>query len=184
MPLELAKETMVWREEAGRQASQILLEGDVIVPDSKPDLQELLRCEGSVKIRDKRVSDDRIGFSGELELLVLYAGKNGEQPLYTMKSSLPMEDFIHMDGLEPDMEITLDANLEHLDCEIINDRKLSVKAVVGVEAAAERRRSAEILCDAEGEGVECLKGCLCMEADTAELRDRFTIKEELVLPAA
>lgn len=39
MPLELAKETMVWREEAGRQASQILLEGDVIVPDSKPDLQ-------------------------------------------------------------------------------------------------------------------------------------------------
>ena len=46
MPLELAKETMVWREEAGRQASQILLEGDVIVPDSKPDLQELLRCEG------------------------------------------------------------------------------------------------------------------------------------------
>ena len=77
MPLELAKETMVWREEAGRQASQILLEGDVIVPDSKPDLQELLRCEGSVKIRDKRVSDDRIGFSGELELLVLYAGKTG-----------------------------------------------------------------------------------------------------------
>ena len=130
MPLELAKETMVWREEAGRQASQILLEGDVIVPDSKPDLQELLRCEGSVKIRDKRVSDDRIGFSGELELLVLYAGKNGEQPLYTMKSSLPMEDFIHMDGLEPDMEITLDANLEHLDCEIINDRKLRKKPVV------------------------------------------------------
>ena len=85
------------------------------------------QSEGSVKIRDKRVSDDRIGFSGELELLVLYAGKNGEQPLYTMKSSLPMEDFIHMDGLEPDMEITLDANLEHLDCEIINDRKLSVK---------------------------------------------------------
>lgn len=184
MPLELAKETMVWREEAGRQASQILLEGDVIVPDSKPDLQEILRCEGNVKIRDKRVSDDRIGFSGELELLVLYVGKNGEQPLYTMKSSLPMEDFIHMDGLEKDMEITLNATLEHLDCEIINDRKLGVKAVVGVEAEAERRRSAEILCGAEGEGVECLKGCLRMEADTAEMRDRFTVKEELALPAA
>ena len=42
MPLELAKETMVWREEAGRQASQILLEGDVIVPDSKPDRKSVV----------------------------------------------------------------------------------------------------------------------------------------------
>lgn len=184
MPLELAKETMVWREEAGEQASQILLEGDIIVPDSKPDLREILRCEGDVRIRDKRVNDDRIGFSGELEVTVLYAAKNGEQALYAMQSSLPMEDFIHMDGLEKDMDVTLSAELEHLDCEIINDRKLGVKAVISVTAKAERKRSAEILCGAEGEGVECLKGCLQMEADTAELRDRFTVKEELALPAA
>lgn len=184
MPLELAKETMVWREEAGEQVSQILLEGDMIVPDSKPDLREILRCEGRVQIKDKRVNDERIGFSGELEVWVLYAAKNGEQPLYTMKVSLPMEDFIHMDGLQKDMEVSLEAELEHLDCEIVNDRKLSVKAVIGVEAEAEQKRSAEILCSAEGEGIECLKGCLRMEADTAEIKDRFTIREELALPAA
>lgn len=184
MPLELAKETMVWREEAGEQTSQILLEGDMIVPDSKPDLREILRCEGDVTLRDKRVNDDRVSFSGALDVTVLYAAKNGEQPLYTMQSSLPMEDFIHMDGLEKDMEVSLSAELEHLDCEIINDRKLGIKAVIRVTAKAEKKRSAEILCGAEGEGVECLTGTLQMEADTVELRDRFTVKEELILPAA
>ena len=105
MPLTLAKEMMEmhWKAQMGKESSQILLEGDMIVPDSKPDLKEILRCEGKVKIKDKRISDDRLSFSGELEVSVLYRAKNGEKPLYSMKASLPMEDFLHMEGLRKDM---------------------------------------------------------------------------------
>ncbi|MBQ9091700.1 MAG: DUF3794 domain-containing protein [Anaerotignum sp.] len=42
----------------------------------------------------------------------------------------------------------------------------------------------EILTDVNGEGIECLTGTLQMERDTAELKDRFTVKEELTLPAS
>ena len=106
MPLTLAKETMDmnWKDAAASGSSQILLEGDMIVPDSKPDLQEILRCQGNVKIREKRVTDDRISFSGDLEISVLYRAKNGERPLYAMQASLPLEDFLHIDGLEKDMD--------------------------------------------------------------------------------
>lgn len=57
MPLTLAKETMDmnWKDAAASGSSQILLEGDMIVPDSKPDLQEILRCQGNVK-SEKNVS--------------------------------------------------------------------------------------------------------------------------------
>lgn len=186
MPTELAKETMemTWKEQTGRQSGQILLEGDMIVPDSQPDLKEILRCTGKVHIGDKRINDERIGFSGELEVTVLYTPKNGERSLYTMKATLPLEDFIHIDGLGKDAEVTLETELEHLDCEIINDRKIGVKAVIGVNAMAEQERSMEIVCDAEGDGVECLRGTLQMETDVAEVKDRFTVKEELVLPSA
>lgn len=184
MPLTLAKETteMTWKEQAGEQATQILLEGDMIVPDSKPDLSEILRCEGRVKLKDKRISDDRISFSGEMEVTVLYRAKNGEKPLYAMKSTLPLEDFLHMDGLGKEMEVSLEAELEHLDCRIINDRKVSVKAVIAVEAAAERKKTAEILTGAEGKDMETLTGTLRMENDTAEGKDRFTVKEEMTIP--
>lgn len=186
MPLTLAKETMEmsWKAQAGEQATQILLEGDMIVPDSKPDLSEILRCEGRVKIREKRISDDRISFSGEMEVSVLYRAKNGEKPLYAMKSSLPLEDFLHMDGLGKDMAVSLEAKLEHLDCQIINDRKISVKAIIGVEAEAEQKKTAEILTGISGEGMETLTGMLRMENDAAELKDRFTVKEELTIPAS
>ena len=186
MPLTLAKETMEmnWKEKAGEQATQILLEGDMIVPDSKPDLQEILRCEGKVKLKDKRISDDRVSFSGEMEVCVLYRAKNGEKPLYAMKSTLPLEDFLHMDGLERDMEVSLTAELEHLDCQIINDRKVSVKAILSVGAEAEQKKTAEILTGISGEGMETLTGTLRMEKDTAEMKDRFTVKEELTIPAS
>ena len=168
MPLTLAKETkdVSWKEKIGKQGTQLLLEGDMIVPDSKPDLQEILCCEGVVKWKEKRVSDDRISFSGELEIAVLYRAKDGEKPLYGMKSSLPLEDFLHMDGLERGMEVSLTAEIEHMDCQIINDRKISVKAIIGVEAEAERKRSAEILTGMDGENLETLTGTLRMERDT------------------
>ena len=186
MPLTLAKETMDmnWKDTAASGSSQILLEGDMIVPDSKPDLQEILRCQGNVKIREKRVTDDRISFSGDLEISVLYRAKNGERPLYAMQASLPLEDFLHIDGLEKDMETSLDAAPEHLDCQIINDRKIGVKAVLGVTATGERQNHTEILSGISGEGIECLQGILRMEQNTAPLKDRFTVKEEITLPSA
>ena len=186
MPLTLAKETMEmnWKEPVSRQSGQILLEGDMIVPDSKPDLQEILRCEGKVKIREKRITDDRLSFSGEVEVTVLYGAKNGEKPLYAMKSTLPMEDFLHMDGLGKDMDVDLSAELEHLDCQIINDRKVSVKAVLLMAAEAEQKKAAEILTDVTGEGMETLTDTLQMEQDTAAVKDRFTVKEEWTIPAS
>ena len=184
MPLTLAKETMEmnWKTQAGVQATQILLEGDMIVPDSKPDLSEILRCEGRVKLKDRRISDERISFSGELEVAVLYLAKNGEKTIYAMRSGLPLEEYLHMDGLGKDMDVSLKADLEHLDCQIINDRKISVKAIIGVEAKAEQKKSAEILTGVSGEGMECLTGILRMENEVAELKDRFMVKEEITIP--
>ncbi|MBR5122704.1 MAG: DUF3794 domain-containing protein, partial [Anaerotignum sp.] len=186
MPLTLAKETMEmqWKERKGMQSGQILLEGDMIVPDSKPDLKKILRCEGHVKIKEKRVSDERVSFSGEVEVCVLYQAKNGEKPLYVMKSALPLEDFLHMEGLQKDMNVVLTAKLEHLDCQIINDRKIGVKAVILMEAEAEQKKSAEVLTDIVGEGVETLTENLRIEQNSIQMKDRFTVKEELTLPAS
>lgn len=186
MPFALEKETMEmeWKERMGKESSQILLEGDMIVPDSKPDLQEILRCEGKVRLKEKRISDDRLSFSGDLEVVVLYRAKNGEKPLYAMKVLLPVEDFLHMEGLERGMDVLLTAQIEHLDCRIINDRKIGVKAVLRLEAEAEKKKQAAVLKDLQGEGVETLQEVLQMERKTAEVKDRFTVKEEMTLPSS
>ena len=182
MPLELEKERICWKECAGKQRTQVLLEGDMIVPDSRPDLSEIIRAEGRVKLREKKMGEERIGFSGEAVILVLYRARDGEKPLYSLRFSLHMEDLIHMEGLEKDMEVSLSGELLHLDCRIINDRKLGVRAVVQMEAEAERERELEVVTGAEGEGIQCLYGTLCTEEKTVSLTDRFSVREETDLP--
>ena len=183
MPFALERETMEmeWKTQMGRESSQSLLEGDMIVPDSKPDLQELLRCEGKVRLKESRISDDRLSFSGELEVCVLYRAKNGEKPLYAMKVLLPVEDFLHMEGLRKGMEVSLTAETEHLDCRIINDRKIGVKAVIRMDASAEEKKTAMPLTELQGEGVETLIERLRMERETVTGKDRFTVKEEVTI---
>ena len=184
MPFALTKETMEmeWKTQMGKENSQILLEGDMIVPDSKPDLQELMQCEGRMRMKESRISDDRLSFSGELEACVLYRAKNGEKPLYAMKVLLPVEDFIHMEGLQRGMAVSLHTEMEHLDCYIINDRKIGVKAVLRIEAAAEEKKTALPLTDLQGEGVETLTEQISIEREIMEGKDRFTVKEEIVIP--
>ncbi|HBF65728.1 MAG TPA: hypothetical protein DDW34_08295, partial [Clostridium sp.] len=60
-------------------------------------------CHGKVKMKDVRVGDDRINVSGDLDLTILYSSEKGDDAVYAMKSSLPIEDIIYMDGLEKDM---------------------------------------------------------------------------------
>lgn len=182
MPMEWEREEIVLKQQGGKQASQILLEGDIIAPDSKPDVNEVLCCRGKIKMKDVRVGEDRINFSGDLDLNILYSSDKGEDAVYAMDSSLPIEDIIYMDGLEKDMQVKLITVLEHLDCEVINDRKLGVKAVIGITADADRVHKVEAVVPSEGNGMAFLEGKLRMEEVVAEKKDRFTVKEEITLP--
>lgn len=181
MPMEWEREKIVLKQQGGKQASQILLEGDIIAPDSKPDVNEVLSCHGKVKMKDVRVGDDRISVSGDLDLNILYCSDKGEDAVYAMSASLPIEDVIYMDGLEKDMQVKLTTALEHLDCQVINDRKLGVKAVIGLTATADRIHKVDVVVPSEGNGMAFLEGKLRMEEVVAEKKDRFTIKEEITL---
>jgi LysM repeat protein len=182
MPMEWEREEIVLKQHGGKQASQILLEGDIIAPDSKPDVNEVLCCHGKIRMKDVRVGEDRINLSGDLDLNILYSSDKGEDAVYAMNTSLPIEDIIYMDGLEKDMQAKLTTVLEHLDCQVINDRKLGVKAVIGLTADAERVHKVDAVVPNEGNGMAFLEDKLRMEEVVAEKKDRFTIKEEITLP--
>ncbi len=180
--MEWERKEIILKQQGGKQASQILLEGDIIAPDSKPDVSEVLCCHGKVKMKDVRVGDDRINLSGELDLIILYSSEKGEDAIYAMRSSLPIEDILYMDGLEKDMQVKLATTLEHLDCQVINDRKLGIKAVIGLTANAERNHKVNVVVSTEGNGMAFLEDKLRMEEVVVEKKEEFTVKEEVTLP--
>lgn len=182
MSLELVKERIVLDNKAGKQSTQLLLEGDIIVPDNKPDVDTILRAQGTVKLEDEKVSDGRISFKGELEILCIYQAKKSEKLIHSMTVSLPIEDFINMDGITKDTKVSLWAVLSHLEHKLINDRKISIKAVIMVTASAENEFNGEIIKEIhENPEIQTLMGTLKVNNTVENKKDRFMIKEELVL---
>ena len=185
MAWELEKKKITLDQQAGRESAQILLEGDVIVPDSKPDIEQILRCHGSVQLQEAKGNEDRVNFSGELLLCILYQSKKSIKPIGGMEASLPIEDIIHIEGIDQNADITLSAVLNHLDCKLLNDRKINIKAVITVTAEATTAY--------EGEMIEAIndmpqlqtkKGTMKVNSTVENKKEKFVVKEDLVIPSS
>lgn len=183
MSWELEKKKITLDQQVGKESSQILLEGDVIVPDSKPDIEQILRCSGIVQLQEAKGNEDRVNFSGELLLSILYQGKKSSKPISGMEASLPIEDIIHIDGIDQNADITLSAVLNHLDCKLLNDRKINIKAVITVTAEASNSYTGEMIkAINDMPTLQTKKGTMNINSTVENKKDRFIVKEELAIP--
>ena len=53
----------------GQEISQVLIEGDVIVPEAKPDIGKILDVSGKVVLSSKEVIQDRLMVEGEIDTI-------------------------------------------------------------------------------------------------------------------
>ena len=132
MALEMTKDTMTWKQRKGTHHSRILLEGDMIVPDNRPDVAQVLHCSGTVRLDEVKSGEEKINLTGELLVRVLYRAAGGEKPVYAMTSSLPIQEVLYVEGMTAEDAVNVMAETEHLECQLINDRNVGLRGIVEV----------------------------------------------------
>ena len=60
MPFELIKTNIKERKETGSGQTQVLVEGDVIVPDIKSDIMELMKVQGNCYLTEEKPLEDKV----------------------------------------------------------------------------------------------------------------------------
>lgn len=141
--MELIKQRVHMNKCNCREGKQVTLDRDFNVPDAKPDALSIMKEQGNVQIEEVRMVDGRANVRGALVFQLLYA-VDGELPVSEMKGEIPFEEMISLSCAEKDDELTVHAVLEDLRSEMINSRKLGIKAIITLEVAA------ETVCDGEG----------------------------------
>lgn len=183
MSFETVKENILLNNKAAKESTQLMVEGDIIVPDIKPDISNILRAEGKIFLEDETHSDERVSFKGELRITLLYEAKKSDKLVHSMIANIPIEDFINLEGLNKDSRVTLNSDLEHMEYKVINDRKINIKAVSTVHAQADNELRCEIIKDVnEMTNMQTMKGSLVVNNTVENKKDRFVIKEQLHLP--
>ncbi|MCL1844807.1 MAG: DUF3794 domain-containing protein [Defluviitaleaceae bacterium] len=183
--MTLVREQVFLDQSVGSESMQIQLEGDLIVPDVKPDMALLLQTEEQVIIDRTEPGTDRVNFIGRLNLSVLYAAKNEDKTVHAIAQSRPVDDFINIDGVAPGMWVRSKANIANIDYRVVNDRKVSYRATVNVTISAERSDAHEMVVHIQDvPDNQLLKTNLNLNRTVDTRTDKFSVNEQLVLPAS
>ncbi|MDF2615117.1 MAG: hypothetical protein K0S71_2903 [Clostridia bacterium] len=182
MSVELIRKPITLDEMTKRESVQAIKERDIIVPDGKPDMQRILQLDGKINIDQLDVTQDRIMYRGKIDILVLYTTENNQGIVYTMKGSIPLEDFIILDGVDKDQRVDFEYNIEHMSYNILNERKLNVKVIMQMDASATKSKQTTIICGIETDSpIQTKEEQIEVITLGAEKEDKMMVKEDLTV---
>ncbi len=182
--MELIKRNIHMDRIIREAVTQIALEEDLNLPENKPDINTLSLQRGTVIIDEMKPGTDCVQVRGRLMYSILYQTQEGGSGLVVLEGKLPFEQKINLSGTHAGDTVHVSGMVEDLSISMINSRKLSLQALIVLNAMAEEVEDVEVPIAIHGdEAIEYRKQNLELAQLAVHKNDIFRIKEELTLPA-
>ena len=182
MAVELVKKPITLEGMTRKESVQVIKERDIIVPDGKPDMQSVVQLDGNVVMDQIDVSQDKVMYRGQINVNILYTAPNNPSCIYTMKSNIPIDDFMLMDGLDKEQRVDFKYDIEHMSFNILNERKINVKAIMQNEVYATASNETLIITDIQTDSpVQARQETIEIVSLGAEKEDKVIVKEDLTV---
>ena len=146
MQIDFKKEMLPVSEAKWNQTATLLVEGDVIVPDIKPDIKEILLTEANPVITGQEIVDGKLSITGTATIRILYVSEE-ETPLpKQMETKFDFKDSLDLPA-DTLLDLSTKIAAEHIEFSIINSRKINMKIVVSVTAKGYAKQELTLLTD-------------------------------------
>lgn len=179
-----------------RSDIQLTLEDDINVPDSKPDIEHIIKVQGEIQIQETIPETDRVLVHGQLLFSLLYLSAADFRPIHTMQGQIPFEESINMENASADQEIYCHFDLEDCQASLINSRKISIRSIlslhccqdesddleIGVRIISDEAARADMEEISDPEGLYQRHQTMTLTNLVMQRKDVFRIKEETSLP--
>ncbi len=170
-----------------KNKTTITIEEDILVPDIKPDLKEILLIDGKCHLSNREVDriakgDDYINLSGEIDLQTLYIPEKqeGNSPIISVQSRVPFKDQWHT-SLSEGATLVLDCKVDKIDYMVINERKYRVKLLLSVTAREYMDTKVDLFEGLVDEEIQVLKETIETSNIGLRKKDSISIKEDFFL---
>lgn len=184
--LELEKQNLRRNRLKSQTGTQVTLDDDFIVPDTMSDMAEVILDSGIIQLEPVKVQRERITVRGKLDFHVLYRKEEGG--LQALGGSIPFEEAINVPDLDEKDYVSVSWQLEDLNTEMIHSRKLGIKAIVTLEAKAERLYDTEAAVDVRGEDdeihLQVRRERIPAAAIALRRKDTYRLKQDITLPGS
>lgn len=165
MIAETMNEKLCINKLIGTKKEIIMVESDMIVPDSKPDVLNTICTSGVVCIYKKEVLDEKIRIDGNINTYIMYLSEDEQDRVRGVNTSLDFSEIIQITEATQGMECELEAKIKSMESRVINGRKIGIKATLEINCRIYSKEEISIVSDIQNsEGMQMLKESLTVNS--------------------
>lgn len=131
--MELITHKITANKSVCKNGIQTTLEEDMNVPDTKPDIERLIKTQGDLSLTDIIPSENKVKVNGTLSFSLLYFSNDDIRPIHNLKGQIPFSETLNMDNLSSGDDVLCHFNLEDCQASLINSRKISIRAIITID---------------------------------------------------
>ena len=158
MVLETVNENLCVNKLVATKKDILMIEGDMIVPDSKPDILNTICTSGVVCVYKKEVLDEKVRIDGNIHTCIMYLADDTQDKVRGLSTNLDFSEVITVPNSQEGMECNLQTKLKSIECKVINGRKIGIKATIEVEIKLYSKEEVQIVNDIQNaQGIQIRK---------------------------
>ena len=158
MVLETINENLCVNKLIATKRDILVIEGDMIVPDSKPDILNTICTSGIVCVYKKEVLDEKIRIDGNIHTCIMYLADDTQDKVRGINTNLDFSEVIAVPNAKDGMQCSIQTKLKSIECKVINGRKIGIKATLEVDLKLYSREEVQIVNDIQNaQGIQMKK---------------------------
>lgn len=143
--MEIVKDTLKVEEQRGYEEIETLVETELYLDQSKAEIENILWTDGKIEILSTKIVQDKILINGLIKFKVVYKSKEEGLNIYPIETNKDFKEEIYIDGITEQMAVDVKASLEYIEYELLDEKKVSLNALVNLRGKVEETNSVEII---------------------------------------
>ena len=145
MEVDVNKQTLTVNKLVDTKTKNAIIEGDMIVPDVKPDILNTIDSVGNVCIYKKEVLDGKVRIDGGINVYLVYLPDSESETTRGLNTTLDFTQIIEEEKCMPDMDIVSSMKIKNIECNVLNGRKIKIKVELEIRLQIFSNENVEVL---------------------------------------
>lgn len=156
--IEAQRENLSINKLIAEKKEIIFAEGDMIVPDSKPDILNTICTSGVVSIYKKEAQDEKVRMDGTINTYIMYMPEGSDDTVRGLNTSIDFSENINVQNCREGMNVISDIKVKSIEGKVLNGRKVGIKATLEVYIKVYLNEDVEVINDIRNESnIQILK---------------------------
>ena len=156
--IDIIRENVQFEQLLRESNSNTVLKEEYLIPDTHPDVEEILTVEARPIIINKELIGDKIVLEGKVEYTVIYLAREDGLVVNSVNYNQNFTNNIDLNQGEYKVICEAQCNVEHIEANIMNERKISIQGIITIDWELYKSNEFEFVKDIEGsDEVEVLK---------------------------